>query len=81
MRAITALTLTLLCSGCAQEVSSIQRLIAPDVIEYSPKTQKAAAAEIEASLQPGGCPIPTLIEFVKDYGVMRDQSRAIVKGK
>ena len=42
----------------------------PDVVEYSPKVQEAAADEIERN------DVPVLTEFMKDYKVMRDQARA-----
>lgn len=63
-----ALTLTALLTGCGHTI--FDRLACPDVVQYSAKTQDAAAAEVMAGQA------PALTEMVKDYGVMRDQSRA-----
>jgi len=67
----TGLMMTFLLTGCDPATSDA--LIMPDVVKYSVKTQSAAADEIEA----GFCPVMT--EMVKDYSVMRDQSRAAKK--
>jgi len=44
-------------------------LVLPDVVEYSKETQNKAADELESQN------VPTLREFMKDYKVMRDQTR------
>lgn len=49
---------------------SFNKLACPDVLEYSANIQNKAANEIEKNN------IPTIIEFLKDYKVMRDQSKA-----
>ena len=54
-----------LLSGCSKAHSNI----APSVIEYSKEFQKEVAQEIIG----GSCPAST--EMLKDYSVMRDQSR------
>lgn len=74
MKSATAvLILTLSCAACAPV--SFNALVCPDVVAYSPAVQKQAASEIE------GGSAPTLTEMVKDYSVMRDQSRACKAGK
>lgn len=56
--------------GCGGATFSDEARIAlPDVIEYSQETQIKAADELLS------CPVPTLMEFMKDYSVMRDQAR------
>lgn len=67
---IALMTLSFL-SGCAREPS--RKLILPDVVEYSKATQIKAADELQA------CHSPTIMEFMKDYSVMRDQTRAARK--
>ena len=57
-----------LSSGCAPVRSDALAL--PDIVAYTPAIQARAADELEA------CPAPTVMEFMKDYGVMRDQTRA-----
>jgi len=59
-----------LLSGCAGANFSDEAKIAiPDVVEYSRETQKMAADELSS------CSCPTVIEFMKDYFVMRQQAR------
>jgi hypothetical protein len=48
-------------------------LVLPDVVEYSKEMQNKAADEIESQN------VPTLTEFMKDYKVMRDQTRVARK--
>lgn len=45
----------------------------PDVVEYSKDAQNKAADELESQN------VPTLREFMKDYKVMRDQTRVAKK--
>ena len=49
----------------------VHELITPDVIVYSKEFQEKAANEIES----GMCPV--LTELVIDYGIIRDQTRAL----
>jgi hypothetical protein len=49
----------------------VHELITPDLIRYSREFQQKAADEIAS----GKC--PTLNEFMKDYLVMRDQTRFV----
>lgn len=65
--AIAALMTLSLLTGCAAGNSSA----GPDVIEYSRETQGKAADELQ------GCAAPTIMEFMKDYSVMRDQARKV----
>ena len=69
------LILALLLAGCAQEPSSAldkaDRLIVPSVREYTPAQQKKAADEMDKHCSV----VPTVCEFVNDYGRMRDQAR------
>lgn len=58
-----------LLTGCAREVSEIQKLVLPDVVVYSKEVQNRAAHELQTQN------VPTLAEFMKDYKVMRDQVR------
>lgn len=70
--AIAALIPTLLLAACAPV--RFDTLACPDVVLYSPAVQKQAADEIEAGAA------PVLTEMVKDYSVMRDQSRVCKNG-
>ena len=63
---MTALLLT----GCGKaRFDDTAKLALPHVVEYSRDQQEKAADEIEA------CAIPTVMEMLKDYAVMRDQTR------
>jgi len=55
------------CGGAT--FSKEAQLALPDVVEYSRETQSKAADELEEN------DIPVLREFMKDYSVMRDQTR------
>lgn len=57
--------------ACAQGTSRAL----PDVVEYDRATQNTAADELENNN------VPTLTEFMKDYKVMRDQTRILKDGK
>lgn len=62
-------------TGCATASSKDSRsLIAPDVIQYSQKQLNTAVKEMRTY------PIPQVTEMMKDYCIMRDQSR-IMQGK
>jgi hypothetical protein len=76
MKSATIALIMMLCSsGCAEAPSEAgKRLILPDIVVYPKALQKAAADEIEKN----ACPVQT--ELVKDYSVMRDQTRAAKKG-
>jgi hypothetical protein len=70
MRYATALMMLILpLGGCHGAPSSAL----PDEQQYSKATQMRAAEEMKA----GSC--PTLNRFTVDYGVMRDQTKAIRK--
>jgi hypothetical protein len=63
------MTVSLL-SGCAGvSFSDEAKLAIPDVVAYSKETQRKAADELSS------CNCPTIIEFMKDYFVMRQQAR------
>lgn len=62
----SALILLVLLTSCSTAHSNIK----PYVQEYSKGTQKKAAQEI---IQ---CNCPVIIEFLKDYKVLRDRARA-----
>ena len=66
--AITALIPLVLLTGCARE--NFSELYLPDVVEYTREQQNKEASEIESN------DIPMIIEMLKDYGVMREQTRA-----
>ena len=55
-----------LLSGCSPTLINAG---AADVVEYPPEFQEKVAGEVEAN----SC--PASIEMLKDYSVMRDQSR------
>lgn len=70
------LTLPLLSAACTKPVSrpveQAERLIVPQVKEYTPAQQKQVAMEMETH-----CPVaPMMCQLVTDYGVMRDEARA-----
>lgn len=67
--AIIVLLSSVLLTGC--ETIRSDALTAPDVINYDQETLSKAAAEMESGVA------PTLNMMVVDYGVMRDQSRAL----
>lgn len=67
--AIIALLSLVLLPACSTIRSD--ELTAPDVINYPEETRKKAATEMTT----GSC--PTLNEMIVDYGVMRDQARAL----
>lgn len=57
-------------TGCSTATFSTEaKLAIPDVVEYSDETQKKAAEELQKYN------VPTLIEMMKDYYVMRQQAR------
>jgi len=71
---ITALILCSLLSGCGgASFNKEARLALPDIREYSKETQIKAADELTA------CDCPMVIEMIKDYLVMRDQTRAALQ--
>lgn len=72
--AITALILLPLLSGCSGVISKPTGLTCPDVVNYSRETQASAASELTTQN------VPVLTEFMKDYSVMRDQSRICLNG-
>ncbi len=57
-------------TGCAKEPFST--LICPEIVQYSKNTQKEAARELTNPTNN----IPVLIEFITDYSVLRDETRA-----
>lgn len=70
--AIIALILPLYLTACAgADTDASRALTAPDVTAYTRAQQVQAAAELE------GCSCPMLEEMMRDYCVMRDQSRAL----
>lgn len=80
---IALATLGLL-TACSTPVFDARGL--PDIKAYSPQEQKQAAQELRTAKcdprinPPKDCTIPAIKEFLKDYKVMRDQTRA-AKGK
>jgi len=52
------------------------RLTLPDVPEYTKDQQKQVLEEITTDDDPPKCAVPMVCEFLKDYKVMRDQTRA-----
>jgi len=66
--AITALIPLFLLTSCA--TASFDALYLPDVVEYTKEQQTKAADEIETNN------IPTIIEMMKDYHIMRQQTKA-----
>lgn len=71
--ATIALMTLLSTTACTQVVSEYDSLVAPDVVEYTLEQQKQALNELQTN------DVPMLHEFMKDYKVMRDQSRAAKK--
>lgn len=67
--AIIGLIVMLSLTACSQGTSRAL----PDLVEYSKSTQAKAAKELQNNN------VPTLLEFMKDYKVMRDQTRALKK--
>ena len=67
---ITVLMTMLLLTACSQGRSRAL----PDVVEYDRQTQTQAAKELQTQN------VPTLKEFMKDYKVMRDQTRKLKDG-
>lgn len=65
---IALLTMSLL-TACSQGRSRAL----PDVVEYSREQQKQAAEEVKENCKLG----KILCEFMKDYKVMRDQTRKL----
>lgn len=63
------MTLPLL-TACSQGASRAL----PDIVEYDEATQNKAATELQTQQ------VPTLMEFMKDYKVMRDQTRRLKNG-
>jgi len=66
---IIVLLFSVVLTGC--ETIRSDALTAPDVINYPQEVLDKAAFEMESGVA------PTLSELVVDYGVMRDQSRAL----
>lgn len=62
-------------NACTHGVSNenTEQLLLPTIVEYSKDTQRQLAQELES----GSCPISK--EFIIDYGIMRDQTRAAKK--
>ena len=73
--AIIALAFSVLLTGCNGTITNappkLDKLTVPDVVEYPAETQEKAATEMKLCHL-----VPTLCEFIVDYGVMRDQARA-----
>lgn len=65
--ALLAVTLSLPLAGCAQGHSRVF----PDLVPYTQSVQSQAAGELEG----GAC--PALAGMVVDYGMVRDQIRAL----
>lgn len=73
---ICALILALCLTGCATADSRESRaLTAPDVVAYTLQQQRQAADELEA------CVCPVVLDMMKDYHVMRNQSRILAGQK
>jgi hypothetical protein len=68
------LIVPVLLGGCATPAFD-PRQVTPDIISYNKEIQAQAADEIEA----GTC--SALTDMVMDYGVMRDQVRALKSAK
>lgn len=68
-----SVTLALMTLGCLAACAPVNSKALPYVVEYSKKTQKDAAVELET------CGPPTVMDMMKDYKVMRDQTRALRK--
>ena len=66
--ALIALSLLTACGGATFSGEEAE-LVLPNVVEYSNAVQDTAADELESY------DVPTLTEFMKDYKVMRDQTR------
>lgn len=70
MKFVIIALVTLSClTACAQGTSRAL----PDVVGYDKATQNKAADELENNK------VPTLMEFMKDYKIMRDQTRSLKK--
>jgi len=65
--------IALIASSLLTACSTAHSNALPDVIEYTKETQIKAAKELQ------GNDVPTLLEFMKDYKVMRDQVRVAKK--
>jgi len=65
----------LLCAGCGTDPFSadpkLDKLIVPDVKEYTPAQQNQVADEMEEFCDK----VPMLCQLANDFGVMRDQAR------
>ena len=69
--------MTLLCMTACNGTASSKRteeLVLPDVKTYSGAEQDALDAELFPKTGPTYCPVSK--EFMKDYKVMRDETRA-----
>lgn len=64
------MTMVLLTSCGGATFSEEAQLVLPDVVEYSKDQQNQIADELE------GNNVPMLWEIVKDYFIMREQTRA-----
>lgn len=62
-------------SACERGISNAdtKQLILPTIIEYTADKQRQLASELES----GSCPVSA--EFIRDYGIMRDQTRAALR--
>jgi hypothetical protein len=69
------LTMLSLCVGCttihSDTLDKVDKLTVPAVRQYTPEKQRKAAGEMVSYCDV----VPTLCEFVNDYGRMRDQAR------
>lgn len=78
---IIAPILLLTLTSCTEAI--FEPSATPDIVGYSKETQVRAAKEIQKLKcdprlnDPAECEAPTLVEMNKDYGVMRDQVRAM----
>lgn len=68
--------MALLCAGCGTTPSDLDvkadRLVVPQVKEYTPAQQDQAADEMDEFCTK----VPMLCQMVNDFGRMRDQARA-----
>lgn len=78
--AIPAVVSVMVLSSCASGYGV--EIVTPDIVEYSPEVQEEARRELENLGPPcprdvvfGGC--SALNRMIKDYGYMRDQTRAL----
>ena len=78
MRYAIAALMTMLCvTACGPRLSSSApsiELVLPEIVEYSPAQQNAMADELFPKTGETACPVTK--EAMKDYKVMRDETRA-----